>query len=241
MNLAIAADEPTPQLRDLIVSYPLRLCVYAGITCVTFIAVHEGAMRIGPARMGAENGWIETAQLNLALIAAVFLFAAAKFQTRGRAGLVFCGAIVAYAAAREADLWFETLFFEDAYKYLVGLPMAIMAVVAIVAQRRRIVADSIRLFSQPAATLFAVAGILLCFVCQMLDRPGFWTGITMDAGGQATKAMLEESMELFAYLLIACSGIEALIYARQSSAAAKFAATEDDDVAMYKPKMSAAA
>ncbi len=47
-----------------------------------------------------------------------------------------------------------------------------------------------------------------------------WVGISNPAEAKATNAMIEEFAELFAYLLLAFSGLEAAIAARQDRAAA---------------------
>jgi hypothetical protein len=207
------ADTNTPSISEILRSYAFRLCVYSVLTYVVFEAIYAGVQTHGAARMGAENGPIEMAQLGLAIIGAVGLFCAAWWSPIGRAGLVMCGAVVTYAAARESDLLLETALFDDAYKWVVGLPMVILVVVVVIADRHRLVEGIMWLMHHPAATLFAVAGVFLCFVCQVLDRPDMWVGISNGHEAETTKALIEEYTELFAYLLLACSGIEAAILA----------------------------
>lgn len=222
------ADTDTMTLGQLLVSYPLRLCGYAAATLVVFQLVYTASVRQG-ASVGAENGPIEIAQVVLALLGAAGLFLAARVINRPNAGLVICGAIVTYAAARESDAVFEALFFDDAYKYLVGVPMAILVFNVLAAQRRTFIRDAAHLLHQPAATLFVVAGIYLCFVVQLLDRPTMWTGLEVTEQNEAMRASIEESMELFAYLLLAFSGIEAVMFARASVAQAAVRAEADQN------------
>lgn len=213
------ADPRSISISDFARSYPFRIGFYAVITLVVFQSVFLAINAYGPEVMGAENGPIEVMQVVLALIAATGLFYAAKRATVGRAGLILCAAAVTYAAARESDKLFETYLFDDAYKVLVGLPMAILVGVSLFKLRRGLLGETMWLMRQPAATLFAIAGIYLCFVCQFFDRPDLWAGITNRAEADTTKALIEEYAELFAYLLLAFSGIEATIFAKQQQAA----------------------
>ncbi len=210
-------DLETPSISQIFRSYPFRLAMYGLVTMAVYQAIFWGVGRYGAAVMGAENGPIETAQVVLALVGALCLFCAAAWAKIGRAGLVMCGAVVGYAAARESDLLFERLLFDDAYKWVVGLPMAVIAMVVVIRERHRLVGETMWLLRQPAATLFVVAGIFLCGVCQTLDRPDMWTSISNATEAATTKAMIEEYAELFAYLMLALSGIEAVILARSGN------------------------
>ncbi len=124
------ADVQTPTISQFLRSYSFRVCVYAVVALLVFYATFLAIGVHGADAMGAENGPIETAQVVLAVLGAVGLFCAALWTRIGRAGLVIAGAVVAYAAARESDQTFEALMFDDAYKWVVGLPMSVLAVVA---------------------------------------------------------------------------------------------------------------
>lgn len=208
-------DLSSPTMGQLIRSYPARLCLYGVLTAILYQLIFLGVKDHGAALMGAENGPLELAQVAFALIAAIGLFYGATQIRVGRVGLIISGAAVTYAAARESDLLFEDLFFDDAYKYFVGLPMCLLVAGAIAVDRKRIRGDVFWLMKQPAATLFVVAGIFLCGVCQTLDRPDLWGNLRYSTDAVVTKAMIEEYAELFAYLLLAFSGIEAAILSRQ--------------------------
>ena len=211
------AETKTPSIREIIGSYPFRLCLYGMITIAVYQVVFLGVRNYGADMAGSENGPIESAQVLLALVAAACFFAAAYRNPIGRAALILCGAVVTYGAARESDQWFEQLFFDDAYKWLVGLPMFLIVVVALAIHRGRIVGEMMWMLRQPAATLFAVAGIFMCGVCQSLDRPDMWLSVSDAREVEITKGMIEEYSELFAYLLLAFSGLEAVILARQTA------------------------
>ncbi len=204
------------RLTRLITSYPVRLTAY-GITAFAIFQLVVSLLESHGANwLGAENGPLEMSQVVLATFTAIsFAFAATKSKA-GRAGLVGCAVMVAYAAAREADMIFESLLFEDAYKYVVGIPVLLIGLTTFVIYRKSIVADALWLVRQPAVTMFAIAGIYLCAMTQILDRPIVWSEVpvaTQEAkdGLMATKGVVEESAELFAYLLLAFSGVEALI------------------------------
>ena len=216
---------PTPTPTEFFRSYAFRICVYAGFTLVLFEMVYAAVKTHGAEVVAAENGPIEMSQMVLAIVGALTLFLAAKLTPAGRTGLILCGCVVAYAAAREGDQLFEEYLFDDAYKWLVGLPMVVLGATFVVIDRKRLVGDVMWLMKHPVATLFAIAGIYLCFVCQIYDRPEMWGG--MDAINEAgesqlavTKALIEEYAELFAYLLLAISGVEAafLAYGRRVEA-----------------------
>ncbi len=229
----IGASEPDVDdsitWRSLLTSYPARFLVYGGIAAGTFQCVYLATKQFGAARVGAENGPIEISQVAFAVCGAVGLFLAARISVRGRAMVLASAAGVTYAAARECDLFFETFVFDDAYKYLVGVPMGLMVARVLWRERRELIGDFLHMMRQPAATLFGVAGMHLCVACQMLDRPLLWSGLEDTVNVKATQAMVEESMELFAYMLIAFSGIEAYLFANEKSAAAKNATAENEN------------
>ncbi|QDT10411.1 hypothetical protein [Planctomycetes bacterium K23_9] len=204
-----------PSIADVLVSFPARLACYAVIAFALVQVLFIGLLARGTSFIGAENGPVEMAQVYLALFASACLFYAAYRCRRGRAGLITCAAMVGYAAARESDSIFETLLFDDAYKYLVGLPLFLVAVTALLIDRRRVVREAMWLVRQPAITLFALGGIYLCTFCQVLDRPDMWTSISSLEERTQTKAMVEEFAELFAYAILAFAGIEALAMAHR--------------------------
>ncbi len=203
---------------QLFTSYPARMVAYGLLTMAVFQYVYLLLQEHGCEHLAAENGPIELAQVACLLIAVAGISLALRWAPIGRAVLVATGAIALYAAARESDSWFESAFFEDSYKWLVGLPAAIVVVKVAYSERQKLVAETLRIAHRPGSTLFTFAGIYLCFFCQMIDRPLFWPIHALDTAGIARKALIEESAELFAYLLIAFSGFEAVIAAYRDRA-----------------------
>jgi hypothetical protein len=221
------AQHDVADWRRLATSYPARLAIY-GLTC---LLVFQGVCVLlearGAAWLSEENGPLELAQVVCLLFAAAAIAVAVRWSPAGKAVLLATSAAALYAAARESDLWFETvffedayktivgLFFEDAYKTIVGLPLALLVMHVIWTERHRLVSDALWISRKPGATLFTMGGMYLCCFCQILDRELFWpTGDLQGALGYQ-KALVEESAELFAYLLIAFAGIEAMVAAAQ--------------------------
>lgn len=170
------------------------------------------------AAVNAENGPVEILQGSLAAAAAIAFFLAARQTECGRAAMTFCGCVVGYAAARESDAAMEYWLFDDAYKYLVGLPLAVVAAVVIYRDRNRLLGEALWVMKQPAAVLYIIAGVYLAAICQLFDRPDLWGAIKSPAEAAAAKANVEELAELFAYLLFAFSAAETYLLARGTRA-----------------------
>ncbi len=203
----------------LITSYPARLAAYGLITLVAFEVVYWSLQDRGAAWLSAENGPLELSQVACLLIAVAGITVAIRWAPIGRAALIATGAVTLYAAARESDEWIEAMLFDDAYKSLVGIPAVVSVLVVAYWERDKLVEETLCIAQRPGATLFAIGGICLCFVCQMLDRPLFWSESGLQGSIGIQKSMVEESAELFAYLLIAFSGFEVMISAWQDRAA----------------------
>lgn len=217
----------TPSFSTWLRSYPFRLGIYGVLTFALFQGVFVGVDQWGAAWMGSEDGPIELSQLALAVMASVLFFWAAYRSPTAKAALVVCGSVVGYAAARESDRWFEQWLFDDAYKWLVGLPLALLVAATIVRHRRTFLSETFRLSHHPSATVFMLAGIFLGGVCQPLDRPGIWSSVSDSKQLQTTKAMIEEYAELFAYLLFFISAAEVLLYVYQLAAQSRCDEVDD--------------
>ena len=190
----------------------MRFGIYAALCVALFQCLLLCVPRLGAEVIGSEQGPVELAQGVLALVAAIYFFYAAAFSDRGMTGFLGCGVLLAYASAREQDWAFESLFFDDAYKWLVGLPFAI-TLGLVMHKRRKDLADDLKwMVGQPCFVIFATAGIYLVSVCQILDKPELWSGISSHAEAMQTKAMIEEICELFAYAALMISGVEAVVY-----------------------------
>ena len=194
-------------------SYPARLTAY-GFVAFSVCQLVFMAIRVNGIGFAAlENGPVEKAQVWLALFACGCLFYSASRMRVGRTGLILCACMVGYAAARECDTWFEAVFFDDAYKYLGGKTLYAFASIAFYRGRKHVFRESLALVRSPSITIFAIAGIYICSLCQVIDRPDLWLAIGETAEAETTKAAVEEFAELFGYLLLAFSGIEAVAMA----------------------------
>lgn len=227
------AGESITSISSFLRSQVFRFGIYTVLVCVAFESIYAGTCAMGPHFMGGENGPVELSQVVLAVLASAGLLTAAFISPAGRSALIACGALLAYAAARESDQFFESVFFDDAYKWIVGLPAAIVVVAVVMANPRRMISDVMWLMRFPAATMFSVAAVFLCFVCQVFDRPEMWTAPGMVGDTTTTKALFEESCELFAYMLIAFSAVESVFFARQCAAEEADNATDQQEAEVY--------
>jgi hypothetical protein len=200
----------TRQVIHVAIGYPGRLVAYGVMAFVLGQMLYAAVLDQGWEIIGQEDGLVERTQAALAMFGAVAFFVAAKKSSYGKAGLVLCGSLAGYAAARECDQWLEAHLFNDAYKYLIGLPLLAITFMVGWKHRRTALADSIPLARTPAITMFGIAGIYLCAVCQVFDRPEFWAGIADHENVLAIKTLVEEFAEIFGYLLIAFAGVEAV-------------------------------
>ncbi len=201
----------TRQMIHVALGYPGRLVAYGVMAFVLGQVLYDVVLDQGSEIIGQEDGVVERTQAVLATFGAVAFFVAATKSTYGKAGLVLCGALAGYAAGRECDQWLEAHLFNDAYKYLIGVPLLAMTVVVVWKNRRTAIADSLPLARTPAITMFGIAGVYLCAVCQVFDRPDFWAGIADHDNALAIKTLVEEFAEIFGYLLIAFAGVEAVL------------------------------
>jgi len=205
--------------------FAMRVAFFVFATLVLYWVIHAGIERFGHRAIAAENGPLEIAQVVLALVGAGFLMLAAKVSPIGQSGMGVSALLLCFAAAREMDSLLERWFFEDAYTWMVGIPLASQAV-ALLWRRRHFLLVDLKWMSQiPSATLFVVAGIFLCSVCQFLDRPGVWGegAFPLDESHPSypVKLAIEESCELFAYTLLAYAGFDGYLVARRARAAVR--------------------
>jgi len=103
----------------------IRFGLLGGLVLGLYEAIYLGVIHRGAVGVAGENGPIEIMQASFAVAGAIALFWVATHQRLGRTGIWVSGALLMYAVARESDLLFETIFFEDAYKWLVGGPLVI--------------------------------------------------------------------------------------------------------------------
>ena len=196
--------------------YLVRLVLFGIVSFGTYASIYFAATSKSVSALSSENGPLEMLQVGFVGSASLMLFFAALKSKSGRACLTVMGAMAGYAAAREMDSVFESLLFDDAYKFVVGLPMLAIVGWTVWQDRSHLMSDWVELSRKPVVTLFAIGGIYLFCVCQVLDSTAFWAenpGI-MPAATNAThpaKQMVEEFCEVFAYLLIGFAGVESIV------------------------------
>jgi hypothetical protein len=196
----------------------IRFGVFAALVLVMYRSLYRLTLTHGTDWVGRENGPVEASQALLGLASAVCLFIAGKVTPIGRTGMWASGALVLYACARECDQLFESYLFDDAYQWLVGLPLLVIGVAVLWSYRDQLVSDATWLMKQPSAAMFLVAGVYLATVCQVIDRPMLWSASGVDAALLTSlKTLIEELCELFAYAMLAYAGLEAMILAQRLS------------------------
>jgi len=193
--------------------YPIRLLMFGVFSVFVFGILFLWTLNSTPAFMSAENGPLESLQVVFALAASVMFFNAAVRCQRCQAGFVLMGVLTGYAVARELDTVFEWLFFDDAYKVLVGVPLTLLLVVTCWRNRATLVGDGVWMSFRPPATFFAIGSLYLICVCQVIDSPAFWGKDMVLSEALPAKQMIEEFCEVFAYLLLAYAGVEGLALA----------------------------
>tara|TARA_R110002049_G_scaffold2750_4_gene21952 strand:+ start:115134 stop:115883 length:750 start_codon:yes stop_codon:yes gene_type:complete len=213
-------------------SYPVRLTLFGICTFALFAVIFFATTIYPPEWLSAENGPLELLQVALIGCASVTLFFAAFKSTRGRAALTIMASLAGYASARETDSLFESLLFDDAYKYFAALPLMLVCVSAVWRDRSNLRRDFAWVMNQRCTTIFAIGGTYLFCICQILDSPAFWGGPNESDWAQsgqhahAVKQMVEEFCEVFAYVLIGFAGVEAAASVLQNSHIES--ASEDD-------------
>ena len=205
---------------NLIDQYPVRLLIYGVIAFLLCQFVFIGIEHHGVFAFVRENGPLEQTQAVLALLTCLCFFFAASRLGEGSTVLVLCGCLIGYAAARECDDLFESVFFDDAYKYLAGIPLLSIALVTWYRNRHGFLNQASRMLQSPALTMFVISGIYVCSICQAFDRPALWTELEWNLSTELTKATVEEFAESFGYVLLAFSGIETVMMVRAASCAA---------------------
>ncbi|MFH5803415.1 hypothetical protein [Alienimonas sp. DA493] len=187
-------------------------------------ALYQAVVAWGPG-IAEENGPLELLQVGVAVVGGLTLAAAVVVAPRGRTALAACGGALLYAAARESDLMLERLLFDDAYKYLVGAPVA--AVVGLVAWRDRARwRESLRWTAHPSAGLFLCGGLQIVVVAALFDRSDLWDSVTNATQADAMKRLVEESIELSGYLVLTVGAFELFVTCRREAAAVHRAAPD---------------
>lgn len=197
----------------------LRLGMFVIAMFVGYQLIYRAILRYGVEPMTTESGPVEIAQAVFCLLAFICLLYAAIVSRLGRSMVLLSAALLGYATARESDHAMEELLFAEAHHWLVGLPMAMAALMVVVHYRWQLFADLRFVMEQPSAVLFIVAGACLCCLGQTFDRPGLWATpqLQSDTSWVTNKVLAEELCELFAYSLLVFASFEAALLARRTS------------------------
>ena len=201
--------------RMLTVGYPIRMLFYTAVTALAMQLTLQVIQKDSLEHLASENGPIEVAQFAILILAAAMAGFASRVATRLGTAIFGLSAALFCAASREADDWFAMLVFDDAYKWLVCLPLFTLVALEFWKNRESIYYQCAELLSQPYGTVLAFAIVLIGTLCQTLDRTSFWPTISAAPIVGDQKSVIEETVELFGYLLILFSTTELAIHTWQ--------------------------
>jgi len=196
--------------------FPLRIVLYL-VFIGLVLKIEVGlVLRYGFQRILLENAVVEWASVAVCALAAV-LFCATAIRDRGRRGLALVLACFALTAcAREMDLFLECLAFENVHHLLIAA-FLVLAAVAAFAFRRGMVREVGAFLQRPAFVLLIFGLGLAAFWAQALGVRWLWSHFStsvypIDPNG--VRCMVEETLELAAYLLILFGAFEELFFVR---------------------------
>lgn len=196
----------------LLVGYPARLCFYAACTALIMRLVLQ-LVSLGDLKtLASENGPIENCQIIVLILASLLAGLASTVSIENRTLNTCLAVVFLCAAAREADDWFATYFFDDAYKWLVCLPLMVLAASLCWKSRTHLYYQMIAFLSKPYATLIIFSILMVVTLGQTLDRSSFWPDVDSSPSLGNQKAVVEETLELFAYLTLLFGANELLIH-----------------------------
>lgn len=198
--------------RPLRIGYPIRLLSYAAMTGIIMhlclLMVSRESMQI----LASEDGPIEIAQIILLVISGTLASISAIFAVQNRTVIFILAAGIFCAASREADDWFARLIFDDSYKWFVCLPLLSAAAYRAWQNRETVYQEVFNFLSQPYASTIAFSVIMVATLCNTFDRSSFWPAMAMHPNLGDQKAVIEETAELFSYLILLFGMNELLIH-----------------------------
>lgn len=171
--------------------------------------------------LASEDGAFEVSQFLLLLLAGTITSVAAVIASQNRTVIFVLAAGIFCAASREADDWFARWIFDDAYKWFVCVPLLTAVAYRTWKSRESIQYELMSFFSRPHASLIAFAILIIATLCNTLDRSSFWPTITNDPSMGDQKAIVEETAELFGYLVLLFGVTELLIHSCQEKSTEK--------------------
>ncbi|TWU18501.1 hypothetical protein [Allorhodopirellula heiligendammensis] len=192
----------------------LRFLIYGLFAIVMGQIIVWNLNSLGVAALASENGVLEWVQVAF-LAFASGLSACAFCTSRSGStiyGLIAC--VTAYATAKECDTFFEAALFDDAYKYVAGVPLALLAGFLLYRGRMRFVNEISECIGYRWFGIFVTAGILLASLCQLLDSAHFWETFEQSLTLQDAKRLVEETSELYAYYFMSVAAVESFFQSR---------------------------
>lgn len=154
-----------------------------------------------------ENGIVEWTQFACIALGALLLVAAALRHPVSRPVLMFAGCLMAVAACRELDS------FLGRWNPLWGwrVPAALFVGLAVVVAwraGRHFVSQAVRWIYTPSFGLFWAGFVIVVIFAQLMGQADLWKGIMGDQYERVFKRVVEESAELFGYVLILLAAAE---------------------------------
>ena len=163
----------------------------------------------------SENGPLEWMQFSLAAFAGCWLL---YLGSRQQPVLTVCGLLALYAAFRELDGLFDHLLFESSYKFVFGPPIAFFIGKTLWKHRKTYRDQLWKFTSTPSWAMLAVGFVTICLFAKIFGQKELWIGLMGDSYIRLVKNAVEESSELFGYLILFCGAIEARWTPRQQAA-----------------------
>ncbi len=201
-------------------AYFLRLLAYfvvGAVLCESIVRVAEAGYVASLARDG---GLLETLQFLLVLTAGTSLLLMARREASFSVVLKILGALALFAAGRELDSIFDSFLYDyvgtKGY-WLVTVPAGSYAGYLIWRHRHTVVRD-VQDFSRTRGFPFFVVGFfVISLFAQLLGQKGLWQAAMGDDFHRLVKDIVEESIELFGYLLVFVGTIETFFHTRPRS------------------------
>lgn len=163
--------------------------------------------------LARESGLLEISQIAILLFAGILAGLSSKLSVNYRTAAFTLSGILLCAASREADDWFAILLFDDAYKWLVCLPVITIVGWRCWDRRDTIYKEFSDFLRTPFGSIFTFAILFVGLFCNLLDRSSFWPAVLAAPELANQKTVIEESAELFGYLIILIAINELLIHA----------------------------
>lgn len=154
-----------------------------------------------------ENGFVETAQITLLGISSILFWYISGVSLPNRVAIRCLSLFLVCMALREMDAWFDETFFHGSWKIAV-IPVAIGCVIYGIRNLGDLVSGVTDFVRSKGYILLFVGMLCVLVFSRLVGSKTIWVFIFDDEIlSRAVKNAVEESMELFGYILIFFSGI----------------------------------